>query len=203
MKTLLTLVMLLLFAGMLYPPQTGIARTSKSNKFIPIRAELHTGDIVFRQGKGLISEMFRKSSVKHQQYSHAGIIQITEKGVFVSHMIDDAETKKSNLKTESIEEFCNSNEVKSYAVYRYGFLSGKENMVETYFNNLAIKNVEFDEEFNLDTDNKLYCTELIYKMCLTTANYRLPVSEIKGQPYVALDNLYGDGVADLITEKKY
>ena len=164
---------------------------------------LHTGDVILRQGKGFISEVFRKSSLHDQHYSHAGVIQVTAKGVFVVHVIGNSGKADSELKSEPIDEFCKSSENRSYAIYRYSFLSGKEHEINRYLNNLKSQHIRFDEHFDMSTKNLLYCTELVYDMCLMTVNHPLPVTEVRGRQYVGLDDLYLNEASLLITKQTY
>ena len=125
MKTLLTAIAVIIFAGLLYQPEKGIAETGKHNSFQPGAVRLQTGDVILRRGKGFISEVFRKSSRYDQHYSHAGVVEVTNQGIYVIHVIGEPGTTVSNLRKERMSDFCSSNENLEYAVYRYSFLSGK------------------------------------------------------------------------------
>ena len=46
-----------------------------------------TGDIVLRNGKGFISDLFRNTSKREKKYSHAGIIVIENNQPYVYHML--------------------------------------------------------------------------------------------------------------------
>ena len=203
MKAVLSILAILIFAGPLYRPVRVIAKPGQHNQFKTITAGLRTGDVILRKGKGFISELFRKSSMYDQKYSHAGIIQVTGKGVFVIHVLGGDVKTTSNLIEEPIAAFCDSHENTDFAVYRYPFLEGKEQAVNRYLNQLVMQGTKFDEQFDLTSDSALYCTELVYKMCLKTANQKLPFTDVNGRIYVGLDNLYRHPHATLIAKQTY
>jgi hypothetical protein len=203
MRTLLLTLTLFIFAGVLYQPEKGIAKTGKGSILNLSTADLKSGDIVLRQGKGFISEVFRKSSLRDRQFSHAGIIQVTRNGVFVVHVIGTSGNGGTDLKTEPVEEFCSSYENRSFAIFRYSFLSGKETQINQYLDSIKLQPVRFDQQFELASDESLYCSELVYKMCLSAASYPLNITRVDGKNYVGLDDLYFDSSANLITKQTY
>ena len=173
---------------------------------IPLKAlvnssvKLHSGDIVLRNGKGLISELFRNTSRLKKEYSHAGIILIEEKDTLVAHMMGDGLT--SGLRTESLSSFCSSDKNISYAVYRYDLKPSQEQSITNFVHIIKASQIPFDDRFNLDSDSALYCTELIFKS-LSTAGYKLQCSDLRGEKYLSIDDLYVRNKAELIFEHHY
>src|SRR3954465_12223690 len=53
---------------------------------VPNIDRLKSGDIIFRHGKGIISDFFARLSEKDHRYSHAGIIHIENNIVYVYHL---------------------------------------------------------------------------------------------------------------------
>ncbi|MDQ3049490.1 MAG: hypothetical protein M3Q95_01250 [Bacteroidota bacterium] len=203
MMLYLKIITILFFAGLLHQQETAPVKRAGTNLFANNGDALCNGDIVMRNGKGIISEMFRKTSKRDQQFSHAGIIEIRNNKVYVVHVIGDPAITGSHLKTETVEAFCNSNNNNGYAIYRYNFFSGKEKAVSGYLTRLKTSPVKFDEDFDLHSDSALYCSELIYKFCLESSGYHLNLSGTQAHKYVGLDDLYLHEEARLITKQNY
>lgn len=203
MMLYLKIITLLVFAGLLHPKENGKVQRNSTNLFVADAGMFSTGDIVMRKGKGFISEMFRKTSQRDQQFSHAGVIEVKKTGVYVVHVIENPQDSGSHLKTETLESFCSSSYNQGYAIYRYDFFSGKEKAISGYLKRLKSSGVKFDENFDLQTGSALYCTELIYKLCLESTGYELKLSGYAANKYVGLDDLYLHKEARLITKQTY
>lgn len=96
-------------------------------------------------------------------FSHVGIIQIRESGVYVIHTEASELTGVGFAKIEPIEVFLNDDNAFFGSLYR---LNDKP---EAY-GEAAVKNavsfvkaeVPFDTAFDLGTQGRLYCTELVW-----------------------------------------
>ena len=147
----------------------------------------HSGDIIFRDGRGIISNAFKKFSLTDPRYSHAGIIHKENGKTFVYHIIGGHEDK--NMKKEPLTEFCNHIQANAFAVYRTNLDGDK---IDFFAKHYYEKNIKFDNDFNLNTDDKMYCTELIYKILTRVSgeiNF-LPLTTISGIKFEACDNIY-------------
>ena len=147
----------------------------------------HSGDIIFRDGRGLISNAFKKFSQTDSRYSHAGIIHKENGKTFVLHLIDSRDD--NNMKKETLNEFCSGIRSNGFAVYRTNLDGNKIDSIAKFFYS---KNIKFDTDFSLMTDDKMYCTELIYKVLILVSgdvNF-LPLTTISGIKYEACDNIY-------------
>jgi hypothetical protein len=148
----------------------------------------HNGDIIFRDGRGVISTIFRNMSLTDQSFSHGGIIHIEGTQCYVYHVIG-GEGRNSVMRKEKIENFCNRNEAASFAIFRTD-LDGKkiDSAAGIYYN----KRILFDDKFDLHTDDKMYCTELIYKIFtrLSANNNFIPLTTVNNVSYCSCDNIF-------------
>lgn len=148
-----------------------------------------SGDIIFRDGRGVISSAFRRLSLTDPRYSHAGIIHKENGMVFVYHILGGERGMNNKMRKDPLSYFCNPHQSNSFAVYRMD-QSGKkiDSLAAYYFS----KNLEFDTGFNLSTDDKMYCTELIYKILIKVSGQEnfLPLTTFSGVKYEACDNIY-------------
>ncbi len=148
-----------------------------------------SGDLIFRDGRGFISSVFRRLSLIDPRYSHAGIIHKEDGKLYVFHIIGGEGSKNNQMRKDPFADFCSPLQSNAIAVYRTD-LNGKriDALAEYYFS----KKIEFDTDFNLETDDKMYCTELIYHILkkVSGQNNFLPLSTISGIKYASCDNIY-------------
>ena len=120
---------------------------------------LKNGDLILRCGRSIESYtvILADSSSK---FSHIGIISVENNIPFVIHAVP---WKKHTIKKEKINDFINYKVASSYAIYRTNYNSAILKNVVTQANLFYKKKYTFDNEYNLKTNTKLYCTELILK----------------------------------------
>ena len=164
----------------------------KWNLAKPDLSNLRTGDLIFRHGRGAISNMLMGFSQHEAKYSHSGIISIQNNKVYVYHAIGGEENISNKLRKDPIEVFCNPNDVHSFGIYRLDFNNEQFQEMDSIAGNYYKSGLEFDTKFDFSTDDKMYCSEFVYKVITRVArneNY-LSLSAVSGMKYVACDNLY-------------
>lgn len=147
------------------------------------------GDIILREGKSFVSQALRSFSQTDKHYSHAGIIQIRNGQAYVCHVVAAEGNRSDKIRLEPITSFCDRTDNISFAVYRTDL---NTNSIDSILSEYFRAGVSFDNDFDLKTSNKMYCTELVYKV-LTIANQNekfINLSHGNGTDYVACDNLY-------------
>ncbi len=128
---------------------------------------LQEGDLVFRQGNGILSQALELRD-KNSQFSHVGIVKIIDNLPLIIH----ASTGKplgnnAIVKMESIEDFLQKDLASAVGVYRldranYNLRKNAANLAYQY----SLKQVPFDADFSLQSEDKLYCTELVWRAYL-------------------------------------
>jgi hypothetical protein len=168
-------------------------------------AKLKTGDLVFRNGKGFISNMMRNTSIRSRKYSHVGVV-VLENGIpMVYHMMDDINVNASScdLKKESFESFISSRYNKCIGVYRYPLSKRFQASLRNELNALLRTRPYFDDGFDLKTNNRLYCTELVWKHVLVKGGIQVPVSKSINGDFIGLDDLHLFNSAKLVFQLNY
>ncbi|MFO8087301.1 MAG: YiiX/YebB-like N1pC/P60 family cysteine hydrolase [Bacteroidales bacterium] len=127
--------------------------------------DFNNGDIILRRGKSLISQIVLLKD-KDSEYSHVGIVVIQNDQPYVVHAVPGEAEKDmpEYVKMETMQEFLDSEKTVDFAVYT---MASPDNTIRqkvaekalTYFN----QHIEFDSEFNLADDSRLYCTELVWQ----------------------------------------
>lgn len=129
---------------------------------------LQTGDIVFRKGISLVSRMVLAADGS-SPYSHTGIVVKKGDSLFVVHSVPaESKEEKDVVKTEPLNEFLLKDRAEAAAVYRLKVAlpeASKKKILQ--FVLYHSKNMTpFDDSFDLKDDDKLYCTEFVWKAYL-------------------------------------
>ena len=122
---------------------------------VEVIPHLKDGDILCRLGDRIWSAQFRDLSPTDKRFSHLGIVRIREGNLSVIHA--EAWTERPEGVNEvSLEEFLQL--ALAIGIYRANFIEGSL-LSDTA---LEYKGRPFDWNFDLNEENKLYCTELLY-----------------------------------------
>ncbi len=145
-------------------------------------ANLKNGDLIFRWGQGLWSDIMRKYTTSDDRFSHIGVIVKNSDGVFVIHAEGDDLTGKGSVVKEPFEDFVKKSN--RTGIYRLKNVSA-EKFAKIAFSKLG---VPFDWKFDAENADALYCTELIYvSLKETDPNIDLQKSILYGHKIIPLD----------------
>ena len=134
------------------------------------------GDLVVRLTDDLVSEQVKLINEKDKRYSHAGIIFKINDTLKVYNISPDS-ADRDEIKIEPLDSFINPEKNISCALYRY-VLSHKEiQSLKNTLDSFKSKSVTFDWHYNLATDDKMYCAELIDKGLAIATNNRLKIKQ--------------------------
>lgn len=126
---------------------------------IPKNLHLKNGDLILRCGKSTESYAVILADSK-TEFSHIGIISIENQVPFVIHAVPH---KNHLIKKDKLNVFLSSKNASKYAVYRANFNEEAMQKVTIEAQLFYDKKCTFDTHFDLTTNTKLYCTELIFK----------------------------------------
>ncbi len=151
---------------------------------------LKNGDLIFRNGNGLISDWFQRCSLQDPSFSHVGLVVIHKGKPFVVHL--QQQTGESALKIEALSDFWDTSVCSKGAVYRSDL---KESQIKSMLVSIMddLKSMpEFDHEFSLNDEKKYYCSEWIMRKFSEASGNRnyFPLTRVDDFMYIAPDNLY-------------
>lgn len=159
--------------------------------FSTIRQERSTvisGDLIMRTGNDFTSDVLRKLSLRDKTYSHSGIASLENDTLFVYHAMGGEWNPDKKIRRDPFLLFCNPYENRGFGIFRYSL---NENETAHFLSNIKTyyqQEIPFDMQFDLATDDKMYCTELIYKALDQILS--LPTTTIKGIQFIAPEDLY-------------
>lgn len=168
--------------------------------------DLQTGDLIVRRGFGLMSETLEDFSEHEKKYSHSGLLFKDEQGnVSVYHILGASDGKEYVVRKDDLLKFCNANDALSFAVYRYELNEDQIGHLETICENYYHSGVQFDLSFDLTTNDRMYCSEFVYKSLIEATNNPdyIPLTKRNDEFIVAIDNLYLNNHTKKVFEYDY
>lgn len=126
--------------------------------------KFENGDVIFRRGISLESQAIIAFDGENG-FSHVGLIRIKNSQIEVIHASygEDGQTGESII-SESIEQFLKPLSSNFAEVYRFN--GANKSITVSALKQAEIfleKKTPFDKDFNLDSENKIYCTELVWR----------------------------------------
>jgi hypothetical protein len=169
-----------------------------------IQALVKSGDVIVRNGNDEVSNAARSFNRKDKTYSHCGLVQVEQETVFVYHALGGSYNPSQKLLRQTMKDFCSDEDIDKVAVFRYP-LDDKESAVLSSWTQHQYRNgLAFDLFFNFQTDDKMYCSEFVFKGLNTAKNNTLKklLPEDEEAIYVTIDDLYLNEWAKKIASAK-
>ena len=159
---------------------------SRAKKYV------NQGDLILRTGRDFTSELMRRASMTDKTYSHCGIASIENDTLFVYHAIGGEWNRDQKLRRDPFESFCNPYENRGFGIFRYQLNTNEQRRVFKLVRNFYNDAVMFDMQFDLDTDDRMYCSEFVYKTieAATGDKIKIPADTLHSIKFIAIDNLF-------------
>mgnify|MGYP003788599063 CR=1 FL=1 len=128
-----------------------------------------SGDIIFRRGRSLVSTLVLLND-RESPFSHTGIVALEDGIPYVIHAVPGEPGKNGEelVKRDLLTEFLSPEKAAQFAVFRL-----KNDDPEAVFQAAAAaekyyqNRLAFDKAFSIRSDDRLYCTELVWKAYLS------------------------------------
>ena len=125
-------------------------------------SSLRDGDVIFRRGRSIESFGVCVAS-NDMSFSHVGIVHKSANELCVIHIVPEEKDVSSIVKNEPLKSFLDPGQSSCFGIYRTNYNENQiANMLERtkdFFNNQC----HFDNKYDLESDNLLYCSELVVK----------------------------------------
>ncbi|MFM2388313.1 MAG: hypothetical protein RL660_3070 [Bacteroidota bacterium] len=153
---------------------------------------LQPGDIVFRRGSDAISDLFSRCNLQDKSFSHCGLYLLDSAGKgWIYHSIGGNENPNKRIQKDSAHVFFSPRHNNAMGIYRYPFLPQQLVRLDSFILAAVTKGYTFDMQFDLATNEQLYCTELVYKAINTALNDTIfATTTMKNQTIVCPDNVF-------------
>jgi hypothetical protein len=125
--------------------------------------DLRDGDLILRRGRSIESFAVVVAD-KDKDYSHIGIVAMDDGKPYVIHVVPgESDTRPELVIKESPESFLCRKKATGFAVYRSVFPEDSCKKVALKALGYHQNRIAFDHEYDLQSDQKLYCTELVLR----------------------------------------
>jgi uncharacterized protein YnzC (UPF0291/DUF896 family) len=166
-----------------------------SRAFVQIsqcRQQIHTGDLVTRTGNDFTSESLRSLNRRNKIYSHCGIASIEHDSIFIYHALGGEWNPDQKIRRDPLVLFAEPYSNNRLGIFRFTIEDSlKKNILETvrsYYTN----GVMFDMDFDLKSDDHMYCAEFVYKCYARGSRGQLsfPHSFISAFEFIGVDDIF-------------
>ncbi len=143
--------------------------TSRRQAFVVSETLLQPGDLIFRKGCSMVSNLVSLMD-GDANYTHVGIIVEVDGNMLIVHAVPAEGANEGNVvKLEHIQDFLRPERAVDMTVYRpvRDFPVGVANKAAMYALHKAIHQTPFDGLFDLQDTTRMYCTELIWRAYLS------------------------------------
>ncbi len=166
---------------------------------------LRDGNVVLSMGIGAQSRLLAQMNKHNKSYSHCGLVVIEKGYPFVYHSIGGEDNPDARLRRDSAHHFFSQVRNSAIAIARYPFTTEQETALTETVKSYYSKRPKFDLDFDLATDDRLYCTEFVYKSitAATADSTYLPTTSVMGRRFIGTDNLYVNSHASLVWQVKF
>lgn len=126
-----------------------------------MKDELLDGDLVFRRGRDVLARVVLGQG-DDAQYSHVGMVVGMEGEPFVVHAIPFGRDGRGGVVLERLSEFTAQDVASAVSYYRVDRIAQHQRSAMRRFA-LARVGTQFDDDFLLTDDQRIYCSELIIR----------------------------------------
>jgi hypothetical protein len=153
---------------------------------------VRNGDIVKRTGNDFTSQSLKTLNRRSQQYSHCGIASIEHDSVFIYHALGGEFNPDQKIKRESFVEFSQPYDNNGIGIFRLSTTEYPAKYSVAVAKEFYRQGIPFDMDFDLKTNDRMYCAEFIYKTFLLAypGRIKFPVSHINTFEFIGVDDLF-------------
>jgi hypothetical protein len=153
---------------------------------------VQTGDLVTRMGRDVTSLLLSGFNKEDSAFSHCGVIIIENDTPFVYHVIGGEFNPDQKMKRESLYDFSDPLDAKRTGVFHPHLKASEIQKLVTIITTWFKAGLPFDMDFNLDTDNRMYCTEMFAKAIgrATENRFRIESRKVDNWEFIPVENTY-------------
>ena len=156
-------------------------RIKSVNDTIILRARqiIQTGDLVLRTGTDFSSDQVKDLSLTDKTYSHGGIALVQNDSIYIYHVEPDYYYITDKVRKEPLDSFCNPEKNYGIGIARYNLSDVEKQKFIDYLDEQYQKKIPFDGRFLLNTNDSMYCSEMIKKGLSLATSDRITIEPIR------------------------
>jgi hypothetical protein len=138
-----------------------------------VKDSIREGDLVLRCGNDLISESLSDFSQNEKLYSHSGVAIMDNGTMYIySNMAGDINPDEI-MRRDVVDSFITPVHNIAVGIYRYDITTPELEKLKKIVHTHYINKLQFDMNFDLATDDKMYCAEMIAKSVEQATDQRI------------------------------
>ncbi len=202
----------------------GITRMNPYTMIKEGESLLKEGDLLVRLNRDPSSRFIKCFNHRDKSYSHSGIVFFENGYPYVYHIVDGEENPDEKMRKDSLSRFCSPRKNIAYGIYRYDMSAIEINNMKNIIHAWYAGGLKFDGKFNLASDDRMYCSEMISKAVkkasvnriiiqpvemsaieagILTAYTHLPFQYTNRLPIIPIDALYVNPFCHLVKKYNY
>jgi hypothetical protein len=159
---------------------------------LSIADSVKSGDLITRTGNDFTSESLRTLHRRDETYSHCGVASIENDSVFVYHALGGEWNPDQKIKRDPLVVFAEPASNRGIGVFRFNISDSLLQGTIQELRHLFETGVMFDMDFNMKTDERMYCAEFVCKAYETGSQKKLqfPLSRIGTFEFIGVDDIF-------------
>ena len=157
-----------------------------------ISTDIRDGDIVLRAGIDITSNMLRQLNLRDKRFSHCGIAFREHGQVWVYHSIGSESDPDQPMKRELLSRYWDTTNNMTIGFVRFDVGPRAIQILRHTVDSFYRRQIPFDMQFDLHTDDRMYCTEMVAKALQQSMPYlSLHPTDTLNRQYWSVDNITG------------
>lgn len=137
---------------------------------------IENGDIVTRTGNDFTSESLRSLNRRDRTFSHCGIAYKEGDTLFIYHAIGGEWNPEEKIKKEPFYSFVSIQSNNCFGIYRYDSAICHSKDLFDVVKDCFDDGIKFDMEFDLKTNDKMYCAEFVAKSLEKSSRQKISIN---------------------------
>jgi hypothetical protein len=157
-----------------------------------IKRSIATGDLILRTGNDFTSESLRSLNQRDKTYSHCGIASIENDTLFVYHALGGEWNPDQRIRRDPFKSFAEPYSNRGIGIYRFQICEADIKTLMVTVKGLYRMGIMFDMKFDLQSNDRMYCAEFVYKSYLMGTNGKLQfgTSHLGNFEFIGVDDLF-------------
>jgi len=162
------------------------------SKIDSVKKFIATGDLIVRTGNDFTSESLRSLNQRDKTYSHCGIASIENDTLFVYHAMGGECNPNQKIRRDVFELFAEPYSNRGIGIYRFKLSETDIESLVVTVKQLYHMGIMFDMKFDLQTNDRMYCAEFVYKAYVMGCKGKLQfnISHIGKFAFIGVDDLF-------------
>lgn len=156
-----------------------------------IKSQITDGDLITRTGNDFTSETLRNLNQRDRTFSHCGIASIENDSLFVYHALGGDFNPDQKIRRDRFEDFAEPYTNKGIGVFRFEMTDSSKKKFAINARGFYNTGIMFDMDFDLKTNDRMYCAEYVYKSLTKNApGLVFNISRIRHFEFIGVDDLF-------------